>query len=59
MKREVFVDSGAWIALSTDQDFSFVDAVSIADMRCRGIAEAFAFDHHFLIAGFTTVPTVT
>lgn len=36
-----------------DQDFSFVDAVSFVAMQERGITEAFAFDHHFLIAGFT------
>jgi uncharacterized protein len=39
-----------------DQDFSFVDAVSFAVMREFGITEAFAFDHHFLIAGFSLVP---
>jgi hypothetical protein len=27
-------------------------------MRRRGITEAFAFDHHYLVAGFATVPTV-
>ena len=41
-----------------DQDFSFVDAVSFAVMRRRGITEAFAFDHHFQIAGFATVPAI-
>jgi len=40
-----------------DQDFSYVDAVSFALMRQRGITEAFAFDHHFVIAGFRTLPT--
>lgn len=39
-----------------DQDFSFTDAVSFAVMGQRGITEAFAFDRHFLIAGFTLVP---
>lgn len=37
----------------TDQDFSFADAVSFALMRQLGINEAFAFDHHFSVAGFT------
>lgn len=40
----------------TDQDFSFVDAVSFAVMRERQIGEAFAFDRHFLTAGFTLLP---
>jgi uncharacterized protein len=39
-----------------DQEFSFVDAVSFAAMRQRRIQEAFAFDHHFLNAGFTLLP---
>jgi predicted nucleic acid-binding protein len=32
-----------------DQDFSQVDAVSFALMERAGIANAFAFDHHFTI----------
>ena len=39
-----------------DQDFSYADAVSFAVMREREIDQAFAFDHHFLIAGFTLIP---
>lgn len=40
----------------TDQDFSFVDAVSFAVMHQRGVGEAFAFDRHFLTAGFAVMP---
>lgn len=40
----------------SDQDFSFTDAVSFAVMGRRGISEAFAFDRHFLRAGFILVP---
>ena len=47
----------AILARYADQDFSFVDAVSFAVMHQRGIAEAFAFDRHFLVAGFSLVPT--
>lgn len=39
-----------------DQDFNYVDAVSFVVMRERGITEAFTFDHHFMTAGFVTVP---
>lgn len=41
----------------TDQDFSLADAVSFAVMRERGITKAFAFDHHFSVAGFTLMST--
>jgi predicted nucleic acid-binding protein len=39
-----------------DQDFSYVDAVSFAYMNQQPITEAFAFDHHFLVAGFFILP---
>jgi hypothetical protein len=38
-----------------DQDFSLTDAVSFAVMQQRDIAEAFAFDNHFVTAGFLIV----
>lgn len=41
-----------------DHAFSLTDAVSFAVMRRRGITEAFAFDRHFLVAGFSLVPGV-
>jgi uncharacterized protein len=44
------------LARYADQDFSFVDAVSFALMQRRSIAQAFTFDRHFLVAGFTRVP---
>lgn len=44
------------LSLYTDQDFSFVDAVSFAIMRERTITEAFAFDRHFVTAGFIMRP---
>jgi predicted nucleic acid-binding protein len=39
-----------------EQDFSFTEAVSFAVMGQRGISEAFAFDRHFLTAGFILLP---
>lgn len=36
-----------------DQSFSFVDATSFVWMKKLGIREAFAFDRHFITAGFT------
>mgnify|MGYP001570464585 CR=1 FL=1 len=39
-----------------DQDFSFIDATSFTTMRSSGIKEVFAFDQHFVAAGFILVP---
>ena len=39
----------------TDQDFSYTDAVSFAVMREHRMSKAFAFDRHFVTAGFTLV----
>ncbi len=52
-------DAEAILARYADQDFSLADAVSFAVMRQRGIAEAFAFDRHFLAAGFSLQPVPT
>lgn len=40
------------LARFSDQDFSFVDAVSFALMNQVDVRQAFAFDKHFIIAGF-------
>jgi predicted nucleic acid-binding protein len=37
------------------QEFSFTDCTSFIVMRERGLIEALATDHHFLIAGFIPV----
>jgi predicted nucleic acid-binding protein len=59
--RRVFVPE-AWeeqaeeiLAQFADQDFSFVDATSFVVMRQLGLPTAFAFDHHFLVAGYRLV----
>ncbi len=49
-------EAEAILARYADQDFSFTDAVSFALMHQRAITEAFAFDRHFLTAGFSLVP---
>ena len=41
-----------WLARYDDQEFSFADAVSFAVMTERGIRDALALDHHFVVAGF-------
>jgi uncharacterized protein len=42
-----------WLNRFADQHFSLVDAVSFELMRQARLTEAFAFDHHFQVAGFT------
>jgi predicted nucleic acid-binding protein len=39
-----------------DHAFSYVDATSFAFMYSAGITDAFAFDAHFRVAGFTRIP---
>jgi len=39
-----------------DQNFSYVDGTSFVLMQERRITEAFAYDKHFLTAGFTLLP---
>lgn len=39
-----------------DQAFSYVDAISLAVMRARGIHEVFAFNGLFNSAGFKRIP---
>lgn len=41
-----------WLERYSDQTLSLVDAVSFEIMRREGITQAFAFDHHFVVAGF-------
>ena len=38
-----------------DQDFSYVDATSFVAMQRLGLQQAFTFDHHYAIVGFTVV----
>ena len=39
-----------------DQSFSYVDGTSFVLMQEKKITEAFAFDKHFLTAGFAMLP---
>ncbi len=63
MVEEVFADREVesralsdWIRGFADQPFTFTDAVSFAVMRSQRINEAFTFDRHFAVAGFTMLP---
>lgn len=46
-----------WLSRYADHDFSFTDAVSFAVMSDRGIREALALDNHFVVAGFSILPS--
>ena len=43
---------GRWLGRFPDQDFSLIDAVSFEVMRRNKVTHAFAFDRHFVVAGF-------
>jgi predicted nucleic acid-binding protein len=45
-----------WIRGYADQPFSLCDAVSFEVMRNERLTTAFAFDHHFRVAGYETIP---
>jgi predicted nucleic acid-binding protein len=49
-------EAQAVLANYRDHDFSYTDAVSFTIMKRQKIRKAFAFDKHFLAAGFLTVP---
>lgn len=51
------IEQDAWSILEShaDKRWSHVDATSFALMEREGIAEAFAFDHHFTQRGLTLV----
>jgi predicted nucleic acid-binding protein len=59
--RRVFVSdeweqaAEALLAQYADHPFSYVDATSFIAMRRLGLAEAFTYDHHFLVSGFRLV----
>jgi hypothetical protein len=44
--------SERWLARLRDQPFSLTDAVSFEVMRRLRLTHAFAFDHHFEVAGY-------
>lgn len=48
---------GNWIERFSDQPFSLADAASFVVMTELGIREALTINHHFMTAGFTTLPT--
>ena len=44
-----------WLTKFPDQRFSLTDAISFEIMRRARVTHAFAFDHHFEVAGFKLI----
>lgn len=54
--QTLFEDAGLILKKYSDQAFSLADAVSFVVMNQKNINEAFAFDKHFIVAGFSVSP---
>jgi uncharacterized protein len=52
----LFYEAWAYFQQHHDKDYSLTDCVSFVVMRRLGISTAFAFDQHFVQAGFTKAP---
>ena len=53
---EMEIAAEAILQKYSDQTFSLVDAISFALMQQRNIQQSFAFDSHFQVMGFVTLP---
>lgn len=53
VSEELEAEALAWLRRHDEREYSFVDAISFAYMRAKGIEEALAFDGDFAAAGFT------
>jgi predicted nucleic acid-binding protein len=56
VNEEMELTAFDWLRKYSDPPFSFVDAISFVVMKNLGLSKAFAFDKHFLTAGFSRVP---
>ena len=52
----LFYEGWAYFQRHQDKDYSLTDCISFLVMQKLGIRRAFAFDHHFVQAGFTKEP---
>jgi uncharacterized protein len=50
------IDAVSWFERMAAHQVSFADCISFSLMKRLGIGEAFAFDNHFSLAGFTVIP---
>jgi predicted nucleic acid-binding protein len=52
----LFYEGWAYLQRHQDKDYSLTDCISFIVMQKLGIPRAFAFDQHFVQAGFTKEP---
>ncbi len=53
--EDIEAEAQAMLGKYSGQDFSYADAVSFTIMKRQKISKAFAFDKHFLAAGFAVI----
>jgi predicted nucleic acid-binding protein len=54
--ERLFNEGWAYFQLHKDKDYSLTDCISFVVMKELGIETAFAFDQHFVQAGFQKLP---
>jgi predicted nucleic acid-binding protein len=54
--EKFFNEGWAYFQLHKDKDYSLTDCISFVVMKALGMDTAFAFDRHFVQAGFQKVP---
>jgi predicted nucleic acid-binding protein len=54
--EKLFKEGWEYFQLHKDKDYSLTDCISFVVMKALGIDTAFAFDHHFVQAGFQKLP---
>src|SRR5436853_3039964 len=54
--EKLFKEGWEYFQLYKDKDYSLTDCISFVVMKALGIDTAFAFDQHFVQAGFHTLP---
>lgn len=54
--EKLFKEGWEYFQLHNDKDYSFTDCISFVVMKTFSIETAFAFDQHFVQAGFQKLP---
>jgi predicted nucleic acid-binding protein len=54
--EKLFQEGWQFFQIHKDKDYSLTDCISFVVMKKLGIETAFAFDQHFVQAGFQKLP---